>query len=917
MQYYNQFNTINKSNLLPPMTVRKAVKETDKFKMAVMDAFEFIAMEQRLENITKFNDFYRMVNNDMSYKELKEVVPFIERIEEFLADDVEIPSFLKHYDLLGLIKTDLVGKYIDFQDKFHVIETGEIQQNEFLRYKDAQINKALNDLMENEVRIKMAEMGVKEDGQQFNSPEEQQQYMAQLQQMKKDLTPKDTQASAKSRFKTVGVQFGEAVLDQDRARFDLLEKEKESLGDYYLTGRWFREYKIGFESYEPVNWDVRETFLSKDIASRYPQDGEYIGRITLKTPSEVIKNHGHFLTTEQQKELLGGNESWKQFIGGGALGIDSTLWDSVTNNFNKPVMVPFHNYADYNASLDIEDYLGIPQGDVTYFGKDGKEHYGSRYLPRYLNRNAGEYAAFAKITRPDFDPRRDLCQVTEVYCRAYDLFGYLTYEDETTGRKVVEEVTEDILPSLIKEQGIKQSFKEAIVDTIEKDDLEVGTLLWFYRPVCYEGLKIQSGNLVKPIYPYFRAREHQIKGDNMFDIKLPVVGYLGESSAKKALPYQAAHNLVMNQVYNMLEKEIGMFFLVDVLSIPSDALGWGDAQEALINMRNMAKDIGLLPAKVNPGATNTFTAHNLTYQGQIQYRIGLAEFYAKKAFEAIGTNPVANSQPTTYETAEGVKVSNEAKFSQVSEFYETFGTSNRKALEIHLAVAQYCQSNGKDITVAYTRSDATQEFLRISDPKFSLRNIGLIPIRDPKKRKEFETYRQALLQMNTLQSDVLEFAKLFTADTMTEAIDIATRGEVKRMEQAQLDHERQKELIAQKGQQDEEFAQKEFERKSILLDKEIRKDINVAGIQAEGRAADVNSNSEGYAAIDKSRKDAIRQTEIQNKNDIAKAGLELNAKATDDKKALEWAKLKLQTEEMKAKLEMKKIDQNIALSNKN
>jgi len=130
-------HNINRSDTLPPLHVKKSVKKSKQWIMSVMDSFEHIGLQQFRENM-KFWDYYRMVDGKMSYQELKEVIPHLDDLQQLL-DGVGIPTFLKHYDILGTIINQLVGKYIDMQDKFHIADIGELAENEFLRFKNEQI----------------------------------------------------------------------------------------------------------------------------------------------------------------------------------------------------------------------------------------------------------------------------------------------------------------------------------------------------------------------------------------------------------------------------------------------------------------------------------------------------------------------------------------------------------------------------------------------------------------------------------------------------------------------------------------------------------------------------------------------------------------------------------------------------------
>jgi hypothetical protein len=909
-------NNVNKTDILPPLTVKKSVKNSDAWKQAVMDSFEHIARLQFEENM-KFWDYYRMVDGKMSYMELKEVVPHLDNLQNLL-DGVGIEPWLKHYDILGGMIRDIVGKYIDMQDKFHVTDTSEIAQNEYLRFRDEEIHKHLNELIEDRVKRHLAENGMTLEGREFSSPEEQQQYLQQIEAEKEKATPKDTRRATRSTFKTLGMQWGEATLEKDKEHLKLLDHEKTELTDKLLTGRCFREHVIVHDRYFVETWSPKNTFFSKEMGAKYAQDGEYVGRLNFMTPSELIKKYGHRITTKNQKELLGGNQSWKTFVGDGVY--SGTIEQSIRSNFNVPTTVPFAGYPDYNFYVGLQEELGIPMGEATWYGKDGSQVTQDRFLPKYQNRYYGVNSYHASVLRDDFQHRTDLCQVTEVYFLAYDLYGFLTYETES-GRPETVEVTEDILPQVLQEKNIKATYKESIHDMVSS--FEVGTLKWLYRPVCYKGVKVQSGNLTKPLYLYCEPDEHQIQGDSPFDIKLPVAGWIGKPWADKIFPYQAAYNVVMNQIYNLLEKEIGIFFLLDVSLIPSEIDGWGDAQEAMIAMRNLAKDIGLFPVQTsgdqqkNQNNFNQFTTHNLSYAGQIQYRIALADKYKSLAYEALGSNPNVSMQPSKYETAEGIRVSQEASFVQLADVFHEFSEYNQSALELLLSVAQYCQSNKKDISVAYTKSDASMVFLQMSDPDFPLRRMGLIPSKDGKKRKELETFKQYVMNNNTAQTDFFEVAKLISSDTMTEVLDIAQEAVRLRAEQEEMVHARQKQLQDNAAELQSQILEKEFEKELLKIDRQNEGKIVVAEVTAKGRAADKQSSPEGYEEIEKSADRGLKEAVAGQEYEVKNRKLDIEESKMAETRKEKMQALNIEMEKLRNQLKVQESKERIAAMNKN
>ena len=890
-------NNVYRSETLPPTHVSKKVKDTDKWKMAMLDSFENLAVVQFRENL-EFYDFYRMVDNELSYQDFSDVAPQFSDLEDLL-DGVGIPTFIKHYDLLGLIVRAIVGKYIDLQNKFHITDTGEIAENEFLRYKNEEINKVISGVIENRVNFQMAQNGMTPEGKKFESEEEQQQFMQQMEEEKKKLVPQDLDRDLKTSFKSKGRKWGEATLERDRELFDLSYLEKNELRDKLISGRFFREYVMTGDSYRPEHWSPKNTFFSKETGALLPQKGEYVGRLHFMTPGEVESKYGHEISADILRKLLGGNEKWKSYSEQG--NISGSIESAIKSNFVKTARVPFAGYYDYNFSLGLQDETGIPLGEYTDL-QTGETT--DRFLPRMHGDAHGRYTNYARVLRDDFIHRKDLCQVTEVYFRAYDLIGYLTYENDF-GAVVTEIVTEDIIEEFLKEKGIKKTFKESRVAIIDK--FEVDTLKWVYKQFSYEGVKVNSPNMREPVYLYCRPTEFQIRGDSDFEVLLPVGGYIGKSFAKRVAPYQASYNLCMNQITNLLEKEIGMFFLFDVNLIPSEYQNFGSVTESIIHVRNLAKDIGFMPVATSGDAQkdqtyfNQFAAHDVSFSKQIANRIELAEYYQRKAFDAVGITGQMMAEPTKYETASGVRSNQEASFAQISEIYEDFEVGNKGVLELHLSIAQFSQATGKDNSIMYTKSDASIEYLKIDDPELPLRRIGLLPATNSKKRKELEEFKNYLMQTNTLGADTLEVAKLISSDVMSEALEIARIERQERQAQEEVQHQRAMEQQQQAAEikEQEEVAKWSRTEESKEKDRQARKDIEY--IKAAGIASGDETSDDAYEELARIRKEAREDTNLNNQYESAQKEFNLKEKSQTNKMDLEMKKLALRTEEIKNK----------------
>ena len=910
-------DSMTRTDMLPPMTVPKKVKDSDKWKRAVMDSFEQIGLKQLNENLSFF-DNYRMVDGKMTYQELSDVAPGLSNLEQLL-NGAGIPTFLKHYDITSIIVNTIVDKYVDFQDKFHVTDSGEIAQNDYIRHKDEQFQKLLSDVIENVVNMKLAESGMTPEGKQFSSQEEQQQFMQQLEQQKAAITPKDTAEAKRGSFKTAGVKWGEATLEFDKERFNFLKLGKENLKDYLTSGRCFREHKIFHDTYQPINWSPKNTFFSKEIENNPIQDGEYVGRMQPYTPSEVIAKHGHKISADKQRELLGGNTTWKNYTDSNMA--SGSIEQAINSNFSKIETVPFKGYHDYNFMLGLQDELDTPMGIETVFNKDGSTTTRERYLPKMANGQNGIYNSLAALLRSDIVNRKDLCQVTEVYFIAKDLWGYLTYEDPQTGRIVTEEVTEDILPDFLKEHGIKQTFKQSLHDIIDNLD-EVNTLKWQFRDVVYYGVKIQSSNLAEPLYIDVTPMEYQIKGDSDFRVKLPVSGKVGESLVGKILPFQAKYNLCMNQIGSLLEKELGMVLLFSTDLIPSEYEGFGDAEDALMALRNTAKSVGLMPMNLSLDSQKTMNnmnpvqTINMSHAQEISTRVQLADFFQKKAYELIGINPILN-QATKYETAEGVRLSNETNVAQISGVHEEYTEFNKGTYEVHLAVAQYCQANKKDQSIYYTKDDASIAFLKMSDPDLPLRRLGIITTFDSKKRKELETYKQLLMQTNTTGADTLELARLIGSDAWSDLVELARIERENKQQQAQQQQQQQQQAIDQQAQQLAATKQQDWERLETSKQRDREANLERERIQALGRTGNLKEDPNSIDYINKQTDQALKGMELNHRMETEANNLKLTEQQNNDAREIKFKELELKAKEIAEKAASRQSAEYIALINKN
>ena len=902
-----------------PVQAIPSKEKTEQWFKATMDALEHIGLVQLQDN-QKYKDFYRMKDGKLSYMELKDMIPYLREVQEVM-DRVNIPSFLKHYDLVGTIINAFVGWLGNMSDKYNVVGLDDTEINQYTETKERLFHNYIQEVFNNTLNARLMEMGLDPTYNNFQSEEERQQYQQQIEQAKVTMTPPEIEKFMNTKWKSAEVMWASHTLENDRQRFYMDELDKDNFIDYLLTGKCFRNYHVGYDYYRPERWSPLNTFYSHTLDSKYPQYGEYIGRVHYYTASAIISRWGHAIKAKDKQKLVGGFRSymgsyyWAQ-EGRGHVSLQKAA--SLGMVYQNEI-IPFKGYHDYASIRAYEKFTGMPQGIYTGVDSDGNEYHRARFLPDLEYR--GHTASHASLLTDDF-VRPDLYQVTEAYWVSPKQIYIITYQSPT-GLVSQEIVTDELLKEFLTENGIRK-----ITRTMEKGvrEPEVNTYFVDYVPEVRYGVKITGGGLEQAgLYLFGDPIEHQIKGDsNLYDFCLPVAGYVDAPLAIKLQPYQVLYNYAINQIVNILENEIGTFFLADVNLVPSEYKNMGDdVQDVFANLMEAAKATGGMLLDTSQQNTrggvpfNQFGVYNLSQTDRLKTRMEIAEWAKTKCFEQIGITPQVINGPNKYETATGVQQGVTASMLQTEIYFDNFEHFKRRALDLHLAVAQNCQAEGRDISVMYTKSDMTRAFLQIGTDGLSMRHLGVQAISNSKKRQELETFKQYMMQINTAGGDIFDLASLFTSDSMVELTQIARNARSYAEKQARQQQENELQLQQQKLQADaeekERDRQHELQLESLKGEYRLRQEM----IQASGYAANRQSDPASWNYMAQMQNLAVKQADAERQKAMAEAEMEENRRQHDDNMELEREKLRLKEKEIDQREKTNQANKYIAGINKN
>lgn len=900
---------------LPNQIVDYTRKKNDKLAKETTDVLERIARVQLREN-KSLNDYYKMFEGRLVWADYSnEDLSLLDDINNLLVDtSIKVPSFVKHYDILGIISNQVVGEWLSSRDDYYLDWVNDgISDNEYLRERSRRLEETVMQSFELEFKLLMAERGFAEQTE-FESQEEQQAYIQQLEQLRDEIkTPEQIEKEMRG-WRTQAVNWGNAVLQQDNFRFRMEELDREETTDYVLTGRYFRNYYIGYDYYKPERWDPRLVFFSRDQDAAHPQDLEYCG-IQYRMPIYKVKERFGHIISGKELQKLEERYSWAQNQN---YDINSKrgLYDSLFGNTEQH---PFYNYKEHEDAIEMQDLFDIPMGENIVQTDEGEVR-----IPYYLDNNeSGLRFGDPIIERGDYQIRRDTILVTEAYYKSTKKMWVAKYTDQD-GIFRTDIFSSELLPEFIKDNGLKVDRTKSLEEI--EESLKENTIYPIYVPEVRKSLKINAGIDKDTEFYYDDALPFQIKGDsNVFDVKLPVGGVINSNFiANKIRPYQIAYNICLNQIMNMMEKELGMFFLFDINLLPAEYKVYGDTGETLLKLQEFIKDTGLAPidtskqnTQQNMSQANTFMYQDLSYTNHISARMQWAENYKRLAIEQIGMNQQRLGNPSQYETATGIQQGVQASYAQTEGLFSKLSNARLRTMELHLAVAQYCQKEYLDVDFVYSTDEKTKSFIHLSDPDFPLRRIGVVPMNDSKKRAQREMLVQTLMNLNTLGGDILDYAGLFTAKSTQEILAIGKKARQERLAEEQQSRTHQQEMLDKQleSQRMEKEAELAFKAEESRLERE--KDVKVAQITALGRAADKESDVTGIAEINRQAENSLRSDSLNHQIDKDNRTLSLKEESERRNAEIKQKELELKERDIAQKERRAQTDMSIATINKN
>jgi hypothetical protein len=428
------------------------------------------------------------------------------------------------------------------------------------------------------------------------------------------------------------------------------------------------------------------------------------------------------------------------------------------------------------------------------------------------------------------------------------------------------------------------------------------SLEWGWINQWYQGIKI--GPDIYHIKPYKLLSY------------CPIIGLVHEvknTEAKSLVdlmkPFQVLYNVCMNQLYTLLEKEVGKVYLTSIrhIPVPKD----GDAQDALDVWELEARNRGVVfiddsPENLkSPSSFNQFRDIDLTRTQEIQSRYTLAMQLKTECWELIGMSRQRMGSVSASESATGTNAALTQSYSQTEPLFVAHEYVLGQLYQAIIDAALYVESKKPQSTLSYITSDGESAFVQVNGTDLRFRDLKVFLTNRPEDQKMFNELRglsQAVIQNGGSLHDIIE---LYSTDSVRKMKKVfkSLKDKQDSMQQQQLDMQQQQ----QQQQQEQAMAQiqqaQEAQEKQLAhddyqkeLDRINKKEIALIAAEAKNMGPLSDLDMSGAPDVLEINKLGLEQSKAANDYQLRLQEIQSRTRQDADKLQLEREKLQVARE---------------------
>jgi hypothetical protein len=441
---------------------------------------------------------------------------------------------------------------------------------------------------------------------------------------------------------------------------------------------------------------------------------------------------------------------------------------------------------------------------------------------------------------------------------------------------------------------VDENYKKGTIPTEQ-------SLEWGWINQWYQGIKI--GPDVYHIKPFKLLNYCPIIG---------VVHEVKNTEAKSLVdlmkPFQVLYNVCMNQLYKLLEKEVGKVYLTSIrhIPIPKD----GDAQDALDVWEMEARNRGVMfiddsPENLkSPSSFNQFRDIDLTRTQEIQSRYNLAMQLKQECWELIGMSKQRLGSVSASETATGTNTAITQSYSQTEPLFVAHEYVLGQLYQAIIDASLYVESSKPQSTISYITSEGESAFVQVNGTDLKFRDLKVFLTNRPEDKQMFNEIRglsQAVLQNGGSLHDIIELYSTNSVRDMKKVFktlkDRQEQLEDQKMQQQQQQLEQQQQIAQAQMEQATQLQQEKQAHDDYQNELDRLNKIQIAMINAESKAGPLSDvDTSGTADVLEIDKLATEQSKAQADYQAKMADIQSKTKLAADKLSIEREKLQVARE---------------------
>ncbi len=453
---------------------------------------------------------------------------------------------------------------------------------------------------------------------------------------------------------------------------------------------------------------------------------------------------------------------------------------------------------------------------------------------------------------------------------------------------------------------VDENYKKGTIPTEQ-------SLEWGWINQWYQGVKI--GPDVYHIKPFKLLNYCPIIG-----ITHEVKNTEAKSLVDLMKPFQVLYNVCMNQLYKLLEKEVGKVYLTSIrhVPVPKD----GDAQDALDVWEMEARNRGVVfiddsPENLkSPSSFNQFRDIDLTRTQEIQSRYNLAMQLKNECWELIGMSKQRLGSVSASETATGTNTAITQSYSQTEPLFVAHEYVLGQLYQAIIDASLYVESQKPQSTISYITSEGESAFVQVNGTDLRFRDLKVFLTNRPEDKQMFNEIRslsQAVLQNGGSLYDIIELYSTNSVREMKKVFkDLKERQqqlEDQKMQQQQQQIEQQQQqaqaaIESAKQLQAEKIANDNYQAELDRLNK-----VQIAMIAAESKAGPLSDvDTSGTPDVLEMSKLAAEQSKASKEYDAKMAEIAGKARLDAQKMQIEREKIATDLKNQDNDLEIAKIN---------